>query len=373
MKIRDIHQSRILSEFNWSDAAKSFYAGATGQQNLMPQANKFNVTGDKAKEGAKWFTDNFVRQAKNLQQKTPADFEKLAQSLTKSITTNQTGLFAQIKKKLGLGPTSADTVDSLVANVKKSMGQSLTQNPELSKALDKLQNSYNDLITKSGQYKPGQQIDPTLQQAIQGFAVSWYNLPSAMDSAASRAIQSATYGDRWIDAGNGFEIKPASVYDRNIQARYQDEIFFYDKPSQKWTDNTDQPLDPKWQISLNQAMKNAGIKVQHTGAPPDQQKTDADQTTGSGLVIPASQRKRSPQQQAALQTPAAAAAQQPVMIKGRSGREFQYNDKDKTWSTAGEIISDPRIIQRLNKLALPQFQNRAMGLKTRGAQNNVFS
>jgi hypothetical protein len=55
------------------------------------------------------------------------------------------------------------------------------------------------------------------------------------------------------------------------------------------------------------------------------------------------------------------------MIKGRSGIEFQYNDKDKTWSASGEIISDPETIQRLNQLALPQFQNRAMGLKTRGS------
>jgi hypothetical protein len=60
-------------------------------------------------------------------------------------------------------------------------------------------------------------------------------------------------------------------------------------------------------------------------------------------------------------------SQQPVMIKGRSGIEFQYNDKDKTWSASGEIISDPETIQRLNQLALPQFQNRAMGLKTRGS------
>jgi hypothetical protein len=430
MKIKEIYQREQITEESWTDIAKAAYAGATGQKDKFgaDKPNQYNAEIAKSQEGADWLTKNFIGQANKVKAPTPESYQQIAQQLLNQLLSNQTSSFQNILSKLskkspkfqtlltktGLGRPGTD-IETFIDGVKSSFGNV----PELNSQLDKLGTTHDEIISKAAQYQAGQKIDPALQQDMAGFSAAWYNLPATLQYAADRSIQSGRYGERWVDAGQGIEIKPASVLDRSIQARYQNEVYFYDNRSKSWQDSAYGPVSPNVALQLNTALtkvqdKNKfnsvspGTADQASGAPaaasqssPDStkaqpqagmdsdrfgnmvqnltNKSTANTTTaepqagmdanrfGNMISSLAGQNAASSAGSTTAQkAQSQAGSQQPVMIKGKSGMEFQYNDKDKTWSASGEIISDPRMVQRLNQLALPQFQNRAMGLKTRG-------
>lgn len=345
MKIREIHQKSVITEESWMDIAKAAYAGAVGQKDVFGKDdNKYNAEIEKSKEGADWLIKNFTKKANTANPPTSDNYRKIAQQLLDQMLTNQTGLFKNMLVKMGVKKPSTD-IQSFINGIRSSFGNNLRELPELNRALDNLGRTYDAVINQAEQHRVSQKADPELQRLMAGFASIWYNLPKIMQTAVDRSIQSSRYGEQWIDAGNGVEIKRASIYDDRTLARYNNEIFNF--RDSIWRDSLNRPTSADIQTLLTYSMELVSKKIKAPAASMPAPDTAVSTTSKT--------------------------AQQPVMIKGSSGREFQYNDKDKTWSTAGEIISDPRIIQRLNKLALPQFQNRAMGLKTRGAQNNVFS
>lgn len=273
MKIKEIHQRQRIKEESWADIAKAAYAGATGQKDLFggDKPNQYNPAMAKSQEGADWLAKSFISKANSAKSATPENYSEIAKQLLNQLLINQTSKFQNIlstlsKKspkfqtlltKTGLAKPGTD-IDTFIKGVKSSFGNV----PEITTQLDKLGTTHNEILLKAAKHQPGQKIDPALQQDMAGFAAAWYNLPSTLQYAADRIIQSARYGERWIDAGNGIEIKPATAYDRTIQARYQDDLFYYDVNAGRWIDGARQPVSIEMAYSLNQALKTAGVKTQ---------------------------------------------------------------------------------------------------------------
>lgn len=248
------------------DAAKAAYSGATGQKDLFggDKASQYNPAAGKSQEGANWLAKSFISQANAVKSPTPDAYQEIARQLLNQLLSNQTGKFQKIlsslgKKspkfqnlltKTGLGRPGTD-IDSFIDGVRSSFGNV----PEVNTQLDKLGTTYDEIILKAGKHQEKQRkIDPALQQDMAGFAAAWYNLPNTLQQAATRNIQSVRYGERWIDAGNSIEIKPASVSDRSIQARYQNEIYFYDTRSRSWLDSAQGPVPANMELQLNTAL-----------------------------------------------------------------------------------------------------------------------
>ena len=376
MKIREIYQRQRITEESWADIAKAAYAGATGQKDKFgaDKPNQYNAEIAKSQEGANWLTKNFIGQANKVKAPTPESYQQIAQQLLNQLLSNQTSSFQNILSKLskkspkfqtlltktGLGRPGTD-IGTFIDGVKSSFGNV----PELNTQLDKLGTTYNEIILKAAEHQAGQKIDPALQQDMAGFSAAWYNLPATLQYVANRSLQAGRYGERWVDAGQGIEIKLASELDRSIQARYQNEVYFYDRPTLSWKDSAYGSVSPNVALQLNTALEKVQAKNKFNPVDP----STANQASDVPAAAPQSPSDNTNAPDTAGRTTAQSqtGSQQPVIIKDTSGTEFQYNDKDKTWSASGEIISDPRMIERLNQLALPQFQNRAMGLKTRGS------
>ena len=340
MKIREIYQPSVIKEESWQDIAMAALAGKDVFGKV--EGNRYNAEIEKSKAGQDWLVKNFASRANRVNPPNPEKYREIAKQLLDQLMSNQTGGFKNLLMTMGLKDRPVTDIETFINDIKKSFGNDLRSLPELSRVLDNLGRTYDNVLTQSTQHQSGQQTNPDLQRLMGGFAAIWYNLPSIMKDAINRSVQSARYGEQWIDAGGGVEIKPESNLDRRIAARFNDEVF--NLQNNKWRDSLNSEAPEDIQAYLNNALQIAQLKqktplVKTTAAPNTAASTTAQSQTGS---------------------------QQPVIIKDTSGTEFQYNDKDKTWSASGEIISDPRMIERLNQLALPQFQNRAMGLKTRG-------
>lgn len=266
MKIKEIHQRQPITEESWTDIAKAAYAGATGQKDLFgaDKPNQYNAEIAKSQQGADWLAKNFISQANNVKAPTPEAYQQIAQQLLNQLLSNQTSSFQNILSKLskkspkfqtlltktGLGRPGTD-IDTFIDGVKSSFGNV----PELNTQLDKLGITYDNLILQAGKHQAGQKIDPALQQDMAGFSAAWYNLPATLQYAANRSLQAGRYGERWIDAGNGIEIKPASELDSSIQARYQNEVYFYDKRSKSWRDSAYGSVYPNVALQLNTALE----------------------------------------------------------------------------------------------------------------------
>lgn len=342
MKIKEIHQRQPITEESWADIAKAAYAGAVGQKDIFgaDKPNQYNAEIQKSQAGQDWLVKNFTKRANTANPPTADNYRKIAQQLLNQMISNQTGVFKNLLMTMGLKDRPTTNIETFINDIKKSFGNDLKSLPELSRALDNLGRTYDRVLTQATQHKVGQSADSELQRVMAGFAAIWYNLPKIMKDAIDRNIQSARYGDQWIDAGNGVEIKPATG-DRSTLARYNNEVFEFQ--GSIWYDSLRRRTPADIQDLLTKSLEAVSSKMKAPVA-----------------------RQTAPDTAASTTAQSRTDSQQPVMIKGSSGIEFQYNDKDKTWSASGEIISDPRMIQRLNQLALPQFQNRAMGLKTRG-------
>jgi len=281
MKIKEIYQRQLIKEESWADIAKAAYAGATGQKDLFggDKPNQYNPAMAKSQEGADWLANSFISKANSAKSATPEAYSEIAKQLLNQLLNNQTSKFQNIlstlsKKspkfqtlltKTGLGRPGTD-IDTFINGVKSSFGNV----PEITTQLDKLGTTYDEILLKAAKHQPGQKkIDPALQQDMAGFAAAWYNLPATLQYAADRSIQSGRYGERWVDAGNGIEIKPASILDRSIQARYQNEIYFYDNRSKSWQDSAYGAVSPNILIQLNTALEKVQAKNKFVNTDPN--------------------------------------------------------------------------------------------------------
>ena len=280
MKIREIYQRQRITEESWADIAKAAYAGATGQKDKFgaDKPNQYNAEIAKSQEGANWLTKNFIGQANKVKAPTPESYQQIAQQLLNQLLSNQTSSFQNILSKLskkspkfqtlltktGLGKPGTD-IGTFIDGVKSSFGNV----PELNTQLDKLGTTYNEIILKAAEHQAGQKIDPALQQDMAGFSAAWYNLPATLQYAANRSLQAGRYGERWVDAGNGIEIKPASTLDRSIQARYQNEVYFYDNRSKSWVDSAYGAVSPNILIQLNTALEKVQAKNKFVNTGPN--------------------------------------------------------------------------------------------------------
>lgn len=264
MKIHEVFQRQQINEESWADIAKAAYAGATGQKDLFAadkEKNQYNPNTEKSLKGADWLVSNFTNQANAVRTPTPGAYQKIITDLTDQMAANQTGFFSNLKKKIGLSATPAADIPSLVASLKQTLGAGLREMPELNRALDSLQRTYANMLAQASEHQAGQKISPELQRNMQGFATIWYNLPDLMKSAVDRGLSGMRYGERWIDAGYGIEIKPATAYDRTIQARYQDDVFYFDAANNRWLDGSRRPVSAEMAYSLNQALDAVGGKT----------------------------------------------------------------------------------------------------------------
>jgi len=281
MKIKEIYQRQLIKEESWADIAKAAYAGATGQKDLFggDKPNQYNPAMAKSQEGADWLANSFISKANKVKSPTPESYQQIAKQLLNQLLSNQTSKFQNIlstlsKKspkfqtlltKTGLGRPGTD-IDTFINGVKSSFGNV----PEITTQLDKLGTTYDEILLKAAKHQPGQKkIDPALQQDMAGFAAAWYNLPATLQYAADRSIQSGRYGERWVDAGNGIEIKPASMLDRSIQARYQNEVYFYDNRSKSWVDSAYGAVSPNILIQLNTALEKVQAKNKFVNTDPN--------------------------------------------------------------------------------------------------------
>ena len=118
-----------------------------------------------------------------------------------------------------------------------------------------------------------------------GFASIWYNLPKIMKDAIDRNIQSARYGEQWIDVGGGVEIKPESNLDRRIAARYNDEVF--NLQNNKWRDSLNSEAPEDIQAYLNNALQIAQLKQKTPNSP-----STAGGSTSSIIAAPGTYSRR---------------------------------------------------------------------------------
>jgi len=214
-------------------------------------------------------------------------------------------------------------IDSFINDIKIKFGNDLRLLPELSRVLDNLGRTYDDILVKASEHhQTGSQqpviikdpsgtefqynnkdktwsalgniisdpetiqrlnqflkspIDPALQRLMAGFSAIWYNLPNIMKDAINRSIQSARDGERWIDVGNGVQIKPESSLDRRIAASFNDEVFNF--RDSKWRDSLDREAPYDIQAFLNNALKIAQLKLKA----PQAKTTAAPNTAAMGL------------------------------------------------------------------------------------------
>ena len=86
-----------------------------------------------------------------------------------------------------------------------------------------------------------------------------------MKDAIDRNIQSSRYGEQWIDAGNGVDIKPATIFDRSISARYNNEVFYYRHPT--WYDSVGSPTPADIQNLLIRSLEAVNKKIKVPNSP----------------------------------------------------------------------------------------------------------
>jgi len=259
MKIKEIYQRQLVTEESWMDIAKAAYAGATGQKDVFGKNdNKYNAEIEKSKEGTDWLVKNFTKRANTANPPNADNYRKIAQQLLDQMVTNQTGLFKNLLVKMGMKKPSTD-IESFINGIRSSFGGNLRELPELGRALDNLGRTYDAVLNQAEQHKVSQKADAELQRLMAGFASIWYNLPKIMQSAVDRSIQSARYGEQWIDAGNGVEIKPATIFDRSISARYNNEVFYYRHPT--WYDSVGSPTLADIQDLLSKSLEIVNKKI----------------------------------------------------------------------------------------------------------------
>ena len=271
MKIKEIHQRQPITEESWADIAKAAYAGAVGQKDLFgKEDNKYNAEIEKSQAGQDWLIKNFTKRANTANPPTADNYRKIAQQLLNQMISNQTGVFKNLLMTMGLKDRPTTDIETFINDIKKSFGNDLKSFPELNRILDNLGRTYDAVLDQSAQHKVGQSADPELQRVMAGFASIWYNLPKIMKDAIDRNIQSARYGEQWIDAGGGVEIKPESNLDRRIAARFNDEVF--NLQNNKWRDSLNSEAPEDIQAYLNNALQIAQLKqktplVKTTAAP----------------------------------------------------------------------------------------------------------
>ena len=268
MKIKEIHQREPITEESWADIAKAAYAGATGQKDLFgkeEEKNKYNAEIEKSQAGQDWLVKNFTKRANTANPPTADNYRKIAQQLLNQMISNQTGVFKNLLMTMGLKDRPTTNIETFINDIKKSFGNDLKSFPELNRILDNLGRTYDAVLDQSAQHKVGQSADPELQRVMAGFASIWYNLPKIMKDAIDRNIQSSRYGEQWIDAGNGVDIKPATIFDRSISARYNNEVFYYRHPN--WYDSVGSPTPADIQNLLIRSLEAVNKKIKVPNSP----------------------------------------------------------------------------------------------------------
>ena len=267
MKIREIYQPSVIKEESWQDIAMAALAGKDVFGKV--EGNRHNAEIEKSKAGQDWLVKNFVSRANSVKPPNPEKYREIAKQLLDQLMSNQTGVFKNLLMAMGLKNRPTTDIDSFINDIKKSFGNDLKLLPELSRVLDNLGRTYDDILVRASEHRSGS-IDPALQRLMAGFSAIWYNLPNIMKDAINRSIQSARYGERWIDVGGGVEIKPESNLDRRIAARFNDEVF--NLQNNKWRDSLNSEAPEDIQAYLNNALQIAQLKqktplVKTTAAP----------------------------------------------------------------------------------------------------------
>ena len=283
MKIREIYQPSVIKEESWQDIAMAALAGKDVFGKV--EGNRYNAEIEKSKAGQDWLVKNFASRANRVNPPNPEKYREIAKQLLDQLMSNQTGVFKNLLMTMGLKDRRVTDIETFINDIKKSFGNDLRSLPELSRVLDNLGRTYDNVLTQSTQHQSGQQTDPELQRLMGGFAAIWYNLPKIMKDAIDRSIQSARYGEQWIDAGGGVEIKPESQLDRRIAARYNDEVFNF--RDSKWRDSLDRATPEDIQDYLNNALKRVQLKLKAPNSP-----STAGGSTSSIIAAPGTYSRR---------------------------------------------------------------------------------
>ena len=283
MKIREIYQPSVIKEESWQDIAMAALAGKDVFGKV--EGNRYNAEIEKSKAGQDWLVKNFASRANRVNPPNPEKYREIAKQLLDQLMSNQTGVFKNLLMTMGLKDRRVTDIETFINDIKKSFGNDLRSLPELSRVLDNLGRTYDNVLTQSTQHQSGQQTDPELQRLMGGFAAIWYNLPKIMKDAIDRSIQSARYGEQWIDAGGGVEIKPESQLDRRIAARYNDEVFNF--RDSKWRDSLDRATPEDIQDYLNNALNRVQLKLKAPNSP-----STAGGSTSSIIAAPGTYSRR---------------------------------------------------------------------------------
>ena len=282
MKIREIYQPSVIKEESWQDIAMAALAGKDVFGKV--EGNRYNAEIEKSKAGQDWLVKNFVSRANSVKPPNPEKYREIAKQLLDQLMSNQTGVFKNLLMAMGLKNRPTTNIDSFINDIKKSFGNDLRSLPELSRVLDNLGRTYDGILVKASEHQPGS-IDPALQRLMAGFSAIWYNLPKIMKDAIDRNIQSARYGEQWIDVGGGVEIKPESNLDRRIAARYNDEVF--NLQNNKWRDSLNSEAPEDIQAYLNNALQIAQLKQKTPNSP-----STAGGSTSSIIAAPGTYSRR---------------------------------------------------------------------------------
>ena len=283
MKIREIYQPSVIKEESWQDIAMAALAGKDVFGKV--EGNRYNAEIEKSKAGQDWLVKNFASRANRVNPPNPEKYREIAKQLLDQLMSNQTGVFKNLLMTMGLKDRRVTDIETFINDIKKSFGNDLRSLPELSRVLDNLGRTYDRVLTQSTEHQSGQQTDPELQRLMGGFAAIWYNLPKIMKDAIDRSIQSARYGEQWIDAGGGVEIKPESQLDRRIAARYNDEVFNF--RDSKWRDSLDRATPEDIQDYLNNALNRVQLKLKAPNSP-----STAGGSTSSIIAAPGTYSRR---------------------------------------------------------------------------------
>ena len=282
MKIREIYQPSVIKEESWQDIAMAALAGKDVFGKV--EGNRYNAEIEKSKAGQDWLVKNFVSRANSVKPPNPEKYREIAKQLLDQLMSNQTGVFKNLLMAMGLKNRPTTDIDSFINDIKKSFGNDLKLLPELSRVLDNLGRTYDDILVRASEHRSGS-IDPALQRLMAGFSAIWYNLPNIMKDAIDRNIQSARYGERWIDVGGGVEIKPESNLDRRIAARFNDEVF--NLQNNKWRDSLNSEAPEDIQAYLNNALQIAQLKQKTPNSP-----STAGGSTSSIITAPGTYSRR---------------------------------------------------------------------------------
>ena len=282
MKIREIYQPSVIKEESWQDIAMAALAGKDVFGKV--EGNRYNAEIEKSKAGQDWLVKNFVSRANRVNPPNPEKYREIAKQLLDQLMSNQTGVFKNLLMTMGLKDRPTTDIDSFINDIKKSFGNDLKLLPELSRVLDNLGRTYDDILVRASEHRSGS-IDPALQRLMAGFSAIWYNLPNIMKDAIDRNIQSARYGERWIDVGGGVEIKPESNLDRRIAARFNDEVF--NLQNNKWRDSLNSEAPEDIQAYLNNALQIAQLKQKTPNSP-----STAGGSTSSIITAPGTYSRR---------------------------------------------------------------------------------